>query len=55
MLSRTSHGHKGILGVCSTCIDARGFQDAELMQDAHRSTLNELAEWTEWADQELIL
>jgi len=36
-------------------MDARGFQDAELMQDAHRSTLNELAEWTAWADQGLIL
>jgi len=54
MLSRTSHGHKGILGVCGTCMDARGIQDVELIQDAHRSTLNELAEWTEWADKVLV-
>ncbi|WP_273779299.1 hypothetical protein [Acinetobacter sp. GSS19] len=35
-------------------MDARGFQDAELMQHAHRSTLNELAEWTEWVDKVLV-
>ncbi|WP_326519522.1 DsrE/DsrF/TusD sulfur relay family protein [Acinetobacter sp. CAAS 2-6] len=54
MLSRTSHGHKGILGVCGTCMDARGIQDVELIQDAHRSTLNELAEWTAWTDKVLV-
>lgn len=54
MLSRVSHVREGVLGVCGTCMDARGIQDSELMQGAHCGTLNELAEWTEWADKVLV-
>ena len=41
----------GELGVCGTCMDARGITDEELMGKARRSTLDELTEWTLWADK----
>jgi uncharacterized protein involved in oxidation of intracellular sulfur len=41
----------GKVGVCGTCMDARGIADAELVEGAHRSTMAELAEWHQWADQ----
>jgi uncharacterized protein involved in oxidation of intracellular sulfur len=43
--------HDGEVGCCGTCLDARGIDDAHLTDGAHRSTLEELAEWTEWADK----
>jgi uncharacterized protein involved in oxidation of intracellular sulfur len=39
------------IGVCGTCMDARGIADAELVEGAHRSTMVELAEWHQWADK----
>ncbi|MBA3397297.1 MAG: DsrE family protein [Deltaproteobacteria bacterium] len=43
---------KGIkIGVCGTCMDARGLTDANLLEGAHRSTMDELAEWTVDADK----
>ncbi len=44
----------GEIGVCSTCMDARGITDAELVDGARRSTLAEWAEWTQWADKVLV-
>ena len=44
----------GEIGVCSTCIDARGITDAELVDGTRRSTLAEWAEWTQWADKVLV-
>ena len=41
----------GEIGVCGTCLDARGITDSELMEGAHRSTLAELTSWTQWADK----
>jgi uncharacterized protein involved in oxidation of intracellular sulfur len=41
----------GEAGVCGTCMDARGLLDAELVEGARRSTLEELTDWTLWADQ----
>jgi len=34
------------VGICSTCMDARGITDAELIEGARRSTLAELTSWT---------
>ncbi len=42
------------VGVCGTCMDARGITDAELIEGIHRSTLAELASWTQWADKVLV-
>ncbi|MBI3283982.1 MAG: DsrE family protein [Burkholderiales bacterium] len=47
-------GHNGILGVCGTCLDARGIGAGEMMDGPRRSTLDELAAWTVWADQVLV-
>ena len=44
----------GEIGVCSTCIDARGMTDTELVDGTFRSTLAEWAEWTQWADKVLV-
>jgi uncharacterized protein involved in oxidation of intracellular sulfur len=35
-------------------MDARGMGDAELVQGTHRGTLDELTEWTAWADKVLV-
>jgi len=43
--------HGADIGCCSTCLDARGFTDDMLTDDTRRSTLEELADWTLWADQ----
>jgi sulfur relay (sulfurtransferase) complex TusBCD TusD component (DsrE family) len=43
--------HGADIGCCSTCLDARGITDDMLTDDTRRSTLEELANWTLWADQ----
>jgi uncharacterized protein involved in oxidation of intracellular sulfur len=42
------------LGVCGTCMDARGIAEAELIPGTTRSTLAELTAWTQWADKVLV-
>lgn len=42
------------VGVCGTCMEARGIADTELAEGTHRSTLAELADWTRWADKVLV-
>ena len=43
----------GQIGVCGVCMEARGLRDEELIPGAQHSTLEHLAEWTEWADKAL--
>lgn len=43
------------IGVCGSCMDARGIAETDLVRGAHRGTLEQLADWTEWADQALTL
>jgi uncharacterized protein involved in oxidation of intracellular sulfur len=50
--SVVSHG--GVIGVCGTCMDARGIATEDLMTGVHRSTLEELTQWTVWADKALV-
>lgn len=45
---------RGLVGVCGTCMDARGITEAELTDGCHRSTLEELTDWTLWADRVLV-
>lgn len=47
-------GRRGNVGVCGTCMDARGISDAELTDTAHRSTLEELTNWVQWADRTIV-
>ena len=42
------------VGVCASCMDARGIREAELAEGARRSSLDELANWTLWADRVLV-
>ncbi len=42
------------VGVCGTCMDARGIADAELIEGTHRSSLAELGSWTQWSDKVLV-
>jgi len=45
---------QGEIGVCGTCMDARGITEEELSDGARRSTLTELTEWTLWADKIIV-
>ena len=42
------------VGVCGTCMDARGITEAELVEGTHKSTLAELTNWTQWADKVIV-
>jgi len=42
------------VGVCSTCMDARGLTDDELAEGLERSTLDVLTDWTVWAEKVLV-
>jgi uncharacterized protein involved in oxidation of intracellular sulfur len=53
MLSRVVRSH-GAIGVCGTCMGARGIEASELSTGAERSSMDELARWTEWADKVLV-
>jgi uncharacterized protein involved in oxidation of intracellular sulfur len=45
--------HRAHVGCCGTCLDARGLQQEQLVDRAHRSTLEELTDWTLWSDKTL--
>ena len=45
---------KGEMLLCGTCMDARGINEAELVEGARRSTLDELAERTLAAERVLV-
>jgi len=53
MLAVVARG-AGDVGVCGTCMDARGVKAEDLVEGAHRGTLAELTEWTLWADRVLV-
>jgi len=44
----------GEIGVCGTCIDARGIHEKDLVEGALRCTMDELTAWTQWADKVLV-
>ena len=46
--------HGAAVGVCGSCMDARGLTDAELVAGTHRSSLDELTDWTLWADRVIV-
>jgi uncharacterized protein involved in oxidation of intracellular sulfur len=41
----------GKVGVCASCMDARGISDGELVEGTCRSSMEELTDWTIWADK----
>jgi uncharacterized protein involved in oxidation of intracellular sulfur len=42
---------RGEVGVCGSCMDARGIADEDLAPGTRRSSMEELADWTLWADR----
>ena len=48
----TRHGVE--VGVCGTCMDARGIADAELAAGVRRGSLAQLTDWTIWSDKALV-
>ncbi len=47
--------NRGEVGICGSCLDARGIADADLAQGTRRSSMEELASWTgEWADRVVV-
>ena len=44
----------GKIGVCGTCMDARGIGEADLIEGTHRSSLDEWTTWTVEADKALV-
>ena len=41
----------GEVGVCGTCMDARDLTDAMLSGECRRNTMDELTDWTLWAER----
>ena len=39
------------VGLCGTCMDARPIGEEQFVDGARRSNLEELTEWTLWADK----
>lgn len=42
------------IGVCGSCMDARGIPADSLLEGAHRSTMDELTAWTQQADKVVV-
>jgi uncharacterized protein involved in oxidation of intracellular sulfur len=50
MLTAVIHRNAS-LGLCGTCMDARGMTDAELIEGSYRSSMEELTNWILEADK----
>ena len=44
----------GRVGVCGSCMEARGIAESELVEGSHKSSLEEWTTWTVEADKALI-
>jgi len=42
------------IGACGSCMDARGLKPEEMIQGVHKSSMEELTEWTVWADKVIV-
>lgn len=54
VMLRAVSRNKGVIGVCGSCMDARGIGDDNLAAGARRSSMDELAEWTTKAQRVLV-
>ena len=54
VMLRGAAKHGAEIGVCGTCMDARGITEAELAEGSRRSTLEQLTDWTQWADKTVV-
>lgn len=46
--------NRGRIGVCGSCMDARGLREEDLIEGTHKSSLDELTDWTLWAERVLV-
>jgi uncharacterized protein involved in oxidation of intracellular sulfur len=44
----------GTVSVCGSCMDARGIRDEELVPGATRGSMDQLTEWSMWADKAFV-
>ncbi len=54
LMLRAVARNNGVIGVCGTCMDARGISDDGLVSGSHRSSMDELTAWTAKADKVLV-
>ncbi|MFQ6047700.1 MAG: DsrE/DsrF/TusD sulfur relay family protein [Gemmatimonadales bacterium] len=45
---------QGEIGVCGSCMDARGIDDGDLADQCKRSSMEELTDWADWADKVVV-
>jgi uncharacterized protein involved in oxidation of intracellular sulfur len=54
MLGMLAQNH-GEVGICGSCLDARGVTNADLAQGTRRTSMEERAIWSgEWADKVIV-
>ncbi|PSR21458.1 MAG: hypothetical protein C7B43_21295 [Sulfobacillus benefaciens] len=41
-------------GACGTCMEARALSEEALIAGIHRSSMDELSQWTLWADKVIV-
>lgn len=51
---RAAARHGAEVGVCGTCMDARGIAEGDLAEGLRRSSMEQLTDWTQWADKALV-
>lgn len=39
---------------CGSCMDARALSEADLVSGVHRGSMDELTDWTLWADKVIV-
>lgn len=45
---------KGHVGLCGSCMDARAMAATEIIEGTQRSSMEELAQWTQWAEKVIV-
>ena len=50
-MARSVAQRGGAVGCCGSCSDARALTDQTRIEGAHRSSMDELTDWTLWADR----
>jgi uncharacterized protein involved in oxidation of intracellular sulfur len=45
---------KGQVGLCGSCMDARAMATTEIIEGTQRSSMEALAQWTQWADKVIV-
>ena len=42
------------IGACGSCMDARGLAEGDVVEGVHRGSMEELTDWTLWADRVIV-